>query len=154
MDSLALFFTLTESAILQISKIYSFSLSNLRVQVRSVQQQESCYDCGPFSIATAIEVCFGNNPELATFDQRKMRAHLIECFEERKLSLFPKIVKEYIPCPSRRLHVIKLFCLCYMPEEYDVMMILCDKCHKWFHCSCVCINPTEVPDVWYCKTCY
>ena len=83
MDSLALFFTLTESAILQISKIYSFLLSNLRVQVRSVQQQESCYDCGPFSIATVIKVCFGNNPELATFDQRKMRAHLIECFEER-----------------------------------------------------------------------
>ena len=87
MNSLALFFTLKESAILQISKIYSFTLSDLRVQVHSVQQQESCYDCGPFSIATAIEVCFGNNPELATFDQPKMRAHLIECFEERKLSL-------------------------------------------------------------------
>ena len=83
-----------------------------------------------------------------------VRPHLIECFEERKLSLFLKIVKEYISRPSRRLYVIKLFCLCYMPEEYDVMMILCDKCHKWFHCSCVCINPTEVPDVWYCKTCY
>ena len=108
MDSLALFFTLTESAILQISKIYSFSLSDLRVQVHSVQQQESCYDCGPFSIATAIEVCFGNNPELATFDERYVPTSL-NVLKKENCTLFPKIVKEYIPCPSRHLHVINCF---------------------------------------------
>ena len=106
MDSLSLFFPLNQSTCLQISKIYSFSKSHLRIQTCSVQQQIGSHDCGLFAIATALEICCGNNPELATFDQQMMRSHLIDCFKKRRLSSFPKMNQESLPRPSRCNYVV------------------------------------------------
>ena len=60
-----------------------------------------------FAIATAVEVCHGNNPERnnpeqINFDQTKMRTHLIECFNKGKLTLFPKSTSETLPRPMRK----------------------------------------------------
>lgn len=154
MDSLALFFTLSDPIILQISQIYSFaSESSLQVQTMSVQQQEGSKECGLFSIAMALEVCSGNNPESVSFRQDAMRAHLIDCFVNGRLSVFPKKSPECIPRPPRHQYTIDLFCYCQMPEIFDEMMISCDLCRQWFHCSCACIAPGNIPDVWKCKPC-
>lgn len=72
---------LNESTILQMAKIYSVPhQSVLNIKILSVQQQQGMVDCGVFSIANAVEVCLGNNPEHITYDQAKMREHLFKCF--------------------------------------------------------------------------
>ena len=124
----------------------------MEIQTLSVQQQEGNKDCGLFSIAAAFEICNGSNPEQAHFDQWKMRAHLIECFNEGKLTSFPRISAEPLPRPMRKLCRIKIFCYCRMPENYDELMILCDSCKKWFHCYCVNINAEQIPYVWRCDS--
>ena len=121
----------------------------------SVQQQEGSWHCGLFSIATAMEVCCGNNLECASFHQEVICDHLIDCFERRKLFLFPKKLHnqpECIPRPSRHHHIIDLYCYCKMPEDYNEM-ISCDVSGQWFHCSCVHIAPGNIPGVWECKSC-
>ena len=153
MDSLSLFVPLNKSTCLQISKIYSLSKSCLRIQTCSVQQQEGNWDCGLFSIAIAAEICFGNSPELATFNQQMMRRHLLDCFGKRRLTLFPKTSMECIPRPTKSNCIMKLFCTCNMPEEYDSMMIQSNICQKWYHCSCVCIKQSKIPLFWRCYKC-
>ena len=157
MDSIDLFCSLNEHTMLQIAKIYSppHPVDTLTIHTSSVQQQQGICDCGIFAIATAIEVCNGNNPERVQFNQKLMRGHLIKCLSQRKLTGFPKITceEECLPRPVKKKLNIKLFCHCKMPEELDNVMILCDTCDKWFHCSCESINPDNIPDKWSCSIC-
>ena len=53
-------------------------------------KQHGSTDCGLFSIAYAIDLLHGNNPQDYTYDQNKMRQHLITCFETKKMLPFPK----------------------------------------------------------------
>ena len=157
MDSLGLFISLNEFTILQITKIYSAppKIPTLEIQTLSIQQQQGNYDCGLFSIANAMEVCLGNNPENVLYDQKQMRSHLYECFQRGVLTQFPKMSQEQeaLPRPMRMLQKKKLFCYCMMPEEYDEMMIACDLCKRWYHCSCVKVDTNEIPRFWKCCIC-
>lgn len=65
MDSLGLFMPLN---VLQIAKIYSVPTdqSVVEIQKLSIQQQQETLDCGLFSIAFAVEICTGRNPQYAT----------------------------------------------------------------------------------------
>ena len=140
---------------LQLSKIYKphHSKSSIRVEIASVQQQEGVHECGLFAIAFAVAVCFDRKPESLYFNQKLMRKHLIKCLNNELFELFPfKTTAENIPRPTPSLRSIKLFCVCNMPECYDKMMIQCDNCNDWFHCSCVLPNST-IPDVWMCSIC-
>ena len=56
--------------------------------VRS-QQQKSSKDCGVFAIAMATTIALGHNPSNVIFNQKLMRAHLVDCLKERKFTLFP-----------------------------------------------------------------
>ena len=152
---MSLLMPLNEITILQIAKIYSVPHQpTLNIKILSVQQQQGTVDCGVFSIANSVEVCMGNNPEHISYDQAKMRKHLLECFTIGKLSPFPKSsTHESLPRPMTTCHEIELYCHCRMPEEYDIVMISCDVCLKWFHCTCVKVNPDKVPDNWMCVDC-
>lgn len=35
----------------------------------------------------------------------------------------------------------------------DTFMLDCDRCHSWFHGSCIGITKDTVPDVWFCDDC-
>ena len=37
--------------------------------------------------------------------------------------------------------------------DLDTFMIDCDRCHSWFHASCVGITKDAVPDTWFCDDC-
>ena len=58
--------------------------------------QHKCYkqvgstDCGIFAIAFAIDLLHGNEPHKVVYEQRRMREHLVKCYEVGKLSPFPK----------------------------------------------------------------
>ena len=156
LDSLGLFMPLNQSTVLQIAKIYSVPTdqSVLEIQKLSVQQQHGTLDCGLFSIAFAVEMCLGHNPQYASFNQQKMREHLYMCFRNGVITAFPKMSSsELLPRPSPVCHKVKIYCSCRMPEEYDEFMISCDVCHQWFHTSCVNIKADSFPDQWECYTC-
>lgn len=141
---------------LQLAAIYSMPVrfSALEVQILQVQQQKGPDDCGMFSIAFAIEVCEGNDPQLLRkFSQRQMRSHLYKCLQLMKLKPFPKESSKCLHCEVNLFHM-KVFCLCRMPEEFDTDMVECSKCEIWYHYRCVGLVENEtVPDDWVCVKC-
>lgn len=140
--------------VLQVAKIYSIPSNHsfLKVQRHSVQQQQGTNDCGLFSIAYALELCVGRNPESISFEQRRMRGHLLKCFEEGALTPFPTSTKPLLRS-SKGVLKIQVFCLCKMPSQFDSVMVSCDKCTKWYHCSCVKLDSGSVPGHWECPEC-
>ena len=156
MDSLA-FVNLHENAVVQIASLYPTDASTLVVKRLSVQQQNGYHDCGLYSIAFAMEVCLGQNPECVSFSQEKMRNHLTQCLCDGEMKPFPYMdctERDCIPRPKRGALQIELFCFCKMPAQLDSEMIQCDSCQQWFHFSCVGVdNSSKVPEQWYCDKC-
>ena len=71
LDSLSLFMSLNKHTAFQVAQIYSIPATrSLQVKRLSVQQQHGTLDCGVFSIAYAVEICSGRNPEEAHFNQK------------------------------------------------------------------------------------
>ena len=64
-------------------------VNSTTIKVINSQKQAGVKDCGLFSIAFATAIAFGQNPAKQTFQQQSMRAHLINCFENKKITLFP-----------------------------------------------------------------
>ena len=70
-------------------KMINVLFGNLCITMARYPQQSGMKDCGIFIIATATALANGLNPGNIQFDQRKMRHHLIECFEKSYLETFP-----------------------------------------------------------------
>ncbi|XP_019851186.1 PREDICTED: uncharacterized protein LOC109581489 isoform X6 [Amphimedon queenslandica] len=157
MDSLQLYSRLRKATVNLISHVYRYHtfLKSLKIETLAVQQQEGYTDCALFSIAYAVELCLGNNPENSCFDQGQLRNHLYKCFVNKSLIPFPKQKVEPLPRPRRLYYEVKIFCYCRLPENYDKMMIMCDLCQEWYHCSCAGIKESELDDIddWMCDIC-
>ena len=165
MDSMALFLSLNNSTILQISKIYRVPNCNSTLEIRtvSVQQQKGSSDCGLVgavadcgldgAVVYAVEVCLGRNPQYARFDQTRMRNHLYECLTEGVMKPFPRSDYETLPRPSPLVLYIKIYCKCRMPEDYDENMVCCDGCEDWYHMSCVNLKINKLRERWLCHVC-
>ena len=54
-----------------------------------MQKQKGVSDCGPFAIAFAYHAALGDDLRTITFDQDKLRTHLVTCFEKEMFSRFP-----------------------------------------------------------------
>ena len=156
-DSLASIMGLSVPTILQLGKLYSMPANHsaLTVKRQSVQQQAGCVDCGLFSIAYAVEACLGQNPENACFSQESMRAHLFFCLSKGIVQPFPRMlhVQESLARPKRGVLLVDVFCFCKMPAQYDTDMIECETCKCWYHCCCVKLDPSNLPDHWECPQC-
>ena len=44
-------------------------------------------------------------------------------------------------------------CICNRPHITNTFMLDCDRCHKWFHGSCVSVRRDSIPDSWFCDEC-
>ena len=141
--------TLGRDLILQIAAIFRDDSAILKIHKMGVQQQSGMLDCGLFSIAFAFEICEGRMP--IQFDQGKMRKHLHKCLTYGVLKRFPSTHKQ-VPLSKSKVIEIKRYCFCNMPEMYDLNMISCDHCKKWFHFSCAGINRV-IPESWTCSIC-
>ena len=159
MDSLGNFMPLGRMTLLQIAKIFKGDTDTqyLKLKVLPVQQQQGVLDCGLFSIAFATEVCSQMNPVKSVFNQKLMRKHLIQCLVAGVICPFPQRTDlsplTELPRPTCRMLNIKLYCHCLMPDNYDTKMILCDRCKKWYHYSCVGIHSKNLPKTWKCSRC-
>ena len=87
-----------------------------------------------------------------TFDERRMRSHLAECFNEGKMTPFPKAMAAMnLNCVVHK-EPIRVYCSCRMPEHFDTNMITCDVCKEWFH-SFKCAKLKTLPTKWICYQC-
>lgn len=62
----------------------------LKIKVIRPQKQIGEKDCGMFAIAFATSLAFDHKAARLKYDQNKMRRHLANCFEGKKLTVFPK----------------------------------------------------------------
>jgi hypothetical protein len=67
-----------------------FGVSQYQLIFKKCQNQNDGSSCGLFTIANAVELCF-NDKICFDYDTAKMRPHLINCFEKRHMTPFPRI---------------------------------------------------------------
>ena len=59
------------------------------LKMAEMSKQEGMHDCGVFAIAAATALAFGVNP--VQLRQSNMREHLLKCFEDGAMTLFPTV---------------------------------------------------------------
>jgi len=79
------------------------------VQFPMVQQQTNAVDCGVFAIAFAVTLSYGLKPENITYNETKMRPHLLNMLKRSRIEHFPQnlIVESTVPLPCLPLQVVK-----------------------------------------------
>ena len=93
----------------------------LVVELPPAQIQQGGMDCGLFSIPNAYELAVGNDPWDVSFDQGKMRKHLVQCLEKGRFEPFPR-QSNTARFTERKTCDINLFCYCSMPECWNIMV--------------------------------
>ena len=79
-------------------------------------------------------MCFAGNVQYPTFDERRMRSHLAKCFNEGKMTPFPKaMVAMNLNCVVHK-EPIRVYCSCRMPEHFDTV-ITCVFVRNSFKCA-------------------
>ena len=89
---------LNEITMLQIAKIVNTKKPSFKIVVLPVQQQQGSSDCGLFAISFTTAFCNGSNVKSLTisFNQTKMRSHLLKCFQKRKIEPFPLYPQNFV----------------------------------------------------------
>ena len=70
-----------------VKTLFNCTLCNISMVPVKKQLGES--DCGFFAIANATAIAFGRDPSKEAHQQSLMRNHVIPCFEQKKMVLFP-----------------------------------------------------------------
>ena len=138
---------------LQIAAIMHCETESITLEVQSTQKQRGANDCALFAIASAVDLCYGNNPATLWYFQHKMRNHLVECLQAEKMIPFPSRICR----PSKPLIIsFSVYCICRLTEdEYDDMA-KCENCYEWYHRSCEDIPELVFKDStidWCCSHC-
>ena len=124
---------------IQISQIYGREKDEILIKIPEVMKQNNSIDCGLYAIAFVTSYCFRQKLcfELIS-DSNKLRSHLLECFENNRISEFPLTSKTISTREKKKDKTIKLqnYCLCNLPGCFDDM-VQCDKCKTWYHKFCV-----------------
>ena len=136
----------------QIASIICTPKKKFVLHFQAVQTQVGGDDCGVFSIAFAVSLCFGLDPKATFYNQSLLRTHYINCLTNGVVTPFPGESKK--PSRTRRQIEVEVFCKCRQPE--DGRMVQCRMCQEWFHEDC-----TRIPRIvwkdktisWYCCSC-
>ena len=117
----------SSSVKLQISSLLMTNESQITLSYVDVQRQMGGSNCGLFSVAFATALGFGQQPGLLVFDEARMRGHLMQCLEDRQMSMFPvKKAKRLVRVKAN--HKVKVYCICRMPSCTDSSWIACSGC--------------------------
>ena len=151
--------------------LYSFTSPSLKLQISSllyrqhlhimlvfkdVQMQCGSSDCGVFSIAFATALAHGQQPGNFIFDQHKLREHLFNCFESRKMSMFPIKKLRHDGGKEKATDTIRLYCICRLPKFTNSDWVQCSSCKEWFHvefCVTVLEDCLHSKKPWNCSNC-
>ena len=61
----------------------------IKILIKSVQQQRNCFDCAVFAIALATSPGFGDRPEEIIYGSKIMHQHLLNCLRNKRMERFP-----------------------------------------------------------------
>ena len=110
----------------------------VNMYVANVQQQKGGNDCGLFSIANAVALCFGIDPTTLKINQHTLSRVLIDCLYDQDFSSFINQVSRPKNPPLQKYlfeWVCRVHCHCTMPDDGQ-LMVSCRKCKRWFHSQC------------------
>ena len=79
----------TDSLKTQMKQLFSPDDQMPAYQQKKCHKQVGGTDCGLFAIAYAVGMFHSIQPDQVIYDQSKMRAHLLQCFENQALTPFP-----------------------------------------------------------------
>ena len=65
--------------------------TGLEIMMGSVPKQKGGKDCGVFAIAICTSLAYTQLSNTYRYNQIVMRNHLIQCYENMSLSLFPSV---------------------------------------------------------------
>ena len=63
----------------------------ITIVMKHFQRQEGSVDCGLFAITVMASLAHREDPSTVTYDQKRMRKHLIDCFSSKFVMPFPKL---------------------------------------------------------------
>jgi hypothetical protein len=138
----------------QIATMLCSQEKEIMLHFINTQMQYGSGDCGLFAIAFATAIALGISPEFIDFEQSEMRQHLLTCFNNGKLTMFPYDKKRRVKNRVKATQQIKLYCKCHLPEFGE--MIQCTKCDEWYHLDmCVSVQKVYLQPVvqWLCDIC-
>ena len=78
----------------QICAIMHSSQPKITVHHTNVDKQMNGHVCGVYAIAFATSLCYGQDVMSIHYDRQKMRQHLVECLEAKKMFPFPSTYQE------------------------------------------------------------
>ena len=84
----SLFKSLDDKTKATISRLFQRDINSVMIKLINSQKQTGVKDCGLFSIAFATAIAFGQNPIKQKFQQQSMRAHLVNCLENKMMTPF------------------------------------------------------------------
>ena len=62
-----------------------------KLKLLKSQKQCGSKDCGLFAVLYATSIASGEDPTKKILNQVEMRTHLVDCFQEGQMSLFPTL---------------------------------------------------------------
>lgn len=116
------------------------------VQIKCTQKQQQPADCGLFAIANAVSLASGIDPADIQYNQDLMRSHLHTCLAKGKLKMFPHTQRRSKWIIVERHEILSKYCICHQYREQSDM-VQCNKCQGWYHCSCVNICASLLPQI-------
>ena len=148
--------TIPSSVIDLILDIVHFEGDVATIKSMCMQQQKGDDSCGLYSMAVATALCNKQNPAAIEWNQALMWQHLLDCFEEEKMTLFPVAnhvsnVKETIKTTVME----NLHCICRRRYKQKDKMKQYSKCCRWYHVVCLQISISVLVKgrSWTCSIC-
>ena len=102
-------------------------------------------DCSLFAIAFVTALSHGLHPGAYICEQNLMRSHLLKCFENGKLSMFPVRKTRRVAEKVKRFEEFNVYCTCRMPITPGSQWIQCVACKEWYHTNkCIKVEQTKL----------
>ena len=126
--------TLNDSLKRQLVCLYKHLCNDdgsLEISAILQQRQKGNSDCGLFCIANAVALANGIDLCTIFWHQNSMR-ELCQCFEQKKIKIFPHDVKQAPSIPVKSHYVVSIYCVCFK-QVPGAQMVHCSVCNNWFH---------------------
>lgn len=127
---------ISKDTLRQICSFLRSKYDVVKFHLVNIQTQPNDCDCGVFAIAVAMELAVNSDPSKFRYNVSQMRNHLLDCFEARKISIFPKQSDRNVTEKYVKVVIEPVYCICRMPFDERKHMRRCNNCCKPYHGMC------------------
>ena len=108
---------------IQIARVYgetSNTIESILINMASCPEADWFHEQWCVALAFAYHFANGDTVSTLNFDEEK---HLLTCLAKNLFSPFPKRKNVVTMYPHRNSLLLRLYCICLMPECYDKSMV-------------------------------